>query len=269
VKYREIKKSHINFFSNPLGWLSLFVGLVGLLSSYYFYRVSRKIPDLRAHISKEIIVFARVESNPRLKIYWENKEVKSNILTRNVYIWNAGNKSIKPENILSPISLIAKGVEILDASIVKQNRPNIINAQIISDPCDKERIQLDWDILEKNDGFIANLTYAGEAESYPEISGVIEEQRKIRCIDEFYFASSPSDYYWSVFKRLIGGPALIVIGFIFLRKAIEEILGKASLYDKIISIFISIPIIIFLYAYGISLTLDILLFRIKSPPIWL
>ena len=70
-----------------------------------------------------------------------------------IAFWNKGQLSIKKNNILKEIKLeYPSDVEVIDAFISSTTRPDIVNATESHKQGDN-KVSLDFDIIEKDDGF--------------------------------------------------------------------------------------------------------------------
>ena len=111
-------------------------------------------------------------------------------------------RTIKGEEILSPIVISTEaGQQILEARIRKTSRP-LINLTIDTARIDQGKVLVAWRILEKGDGAVIQLIYAGDQEVALRVSGSVVGQSnpielaysgKLRSPEEQYSRSARID----------------------------------------------------------------------------
>ena len=99
-----------------------------------------------------------------------------------VAVWNAKRLPIRPENVLRPIILATEGgVPILEANIRKVRRdfaPLILDTSDIA----HGRLGISWKILERSDGGVIRIIYAGDDLVRLRCEGAVEGQSEVRFI---------------------------------------------------------------------------------------
>lgn len=120
-------------------------------------------------------------------------------------------RTIKGEEILSPIVISTEaGQQILEARVRKTSRP-LINLTIDTARIDQGKVLVAWRILEKGDGAVIQLIYAGDQEVALRVSGSVVGQSnpielaysgKLRSPEEQYSRSARID-------RILG---IVVLG---------------------------------------------------------
>ncbi len=198
-----LEKNNIfkNFISNPLGWLSTAIGVVGIILTVYFFTISREIAELCVGISSEKTIIFKKGENSKLKILYEGREISSDITSTQILLWNNGKKSIRPSNVLKPVSVVIPNCEILDAILIKESRP-IINTKLETKYLSKGVLGLSWDILEKSDGCKIQLIYTAGQDAPINSSGAIEGQKNINTQKAKFLSLSKSIYRWGLFNYL-------------------------------------------------------------------
>ena len=175
----------MRLFSNPIvsmiGWaatvLSLFLGI-------YFYIQSIKKRDLVYFVNPAQAVVVKTGEASNLHVSYGDRELKSDVTAAQVAIWNRGNESVRPENILEPVTIhTSPSVQILEARIRKKSR------DVVDDSLDQTRLSegivgVKWKIFEQGDGVVIQLVYAGSPSTQIKVSGVIEGQSEIRELKE-------------------------------------------------------------------------------------
>lgn len=217
--------------------LLVLFGIVGSLASVisiplaiYFYTEAKQVPLLTYYVHPSRAVVVKAGQASKLTIDYANKEIKSDITAVQIAIWNQGKSPIKKGSILKPIVLRTEnGVPILEVSIRKISR-DVTNLVLDSQDNDKGRVTLSWDILERNDGGIVQLIYAGGPETKITVDGVIEGQEGIAQLqsavtlqssEEQLRSERKANRYMGLFVTSMGGltAMLSVILFVWsLRK---------------------------------------------------
>jgi cell division protein FtsB len=114
-----------------------------------------------------------------------------------VALWNRGNRPIKKQNVLKPVVIYTQdNSPILEATIRKTSR-DVTHLSLNLDELQKGRVTIDWDILERNDGGIIQLIYAGKPDVHIQAEGVIEGQPSIDLVEFSGTIKSPYEQYES------------------------------------------------------------------------
>lgn len=171
--------------------LSIILGLIGIIITIILFLLSQSyrkpclvFDDPLTINMNEIFELANdfefEQENP--SIYFTkhniNKKLDRNLTFVKFYFWNAGNKSIKNENILEDI-LIHIGNDnnkILETRILKESR-EVTNFELIQ--INNNEIKVKFDILEKNDGAACQVIYQGKSDFNITQTGTIEGVRNI------------------------------------------------------------------------------------------
>ena len=194
----------INFLKN--NWLSIFgliIGVVGLYYSYYFYEQSKseRQPIFVVDPQRTQILSEKTLISAPIKVFTSNgREICSGLTSVRFYFWNMGKISIRPNNILEPlkISIADSNARIIDFKILKSARP-ISKVSLKYDSLSQERkIEINLNILEKNDGITGQIIYEGNPKSKINISGVIEGTSAISESENDIIEPSISDYFRSL-----------------------------------------------------------------------
>ncbi|HDV5598712.1 TPA: hypothetical protein RI806_003363 [Vibrio cholerae] len=198
-----------------LGIWGIVIGVCGLLSSFYFYNESVKSREpffLEEPIRSLIVEAESMKSFPLQIVSRDGKPVEKDISSIRAYFWNDGAESIKRDNILKNIyiQLLSDDVEIIDVKILKTSRPDIVKPQISL--LEKDKIGVDFDILESDDGFSMQILYAGDSASLIQVGGVVEGSKTIQT------NKSVSDYhfYKTVLIYAVAPIFVVLIPFIYI-----------------------------------------------------
>lgn len=104
------------------------------------------------------------------------------ITAAQVAIWNAGEQSIRQENVLQDIVIFTvPSVPILEASIRERSR-DVSGFRLVATPESLAFgiVPVSWRILEENDGASVQLIYQGTQEVEVRVQGVIEGVRGVK-----------------------------------------------------------------------------------------
>lgn len=178
---RESLKTRLrDFFSNPLiGILGSIASIISLFLAFYFYDAAREFPNLVYYISPSKSTIVKAGQSTNISVLYEKQEIRSDISAAQIAIWNKGTQSIKMINVLDSVILaVENNCPILEASIRKTSR-NVVALQIDNKDAQKGRIGISWNILEKNDGGILQIIYAGTPNVNIQLLGIIEKQGNI------------------------------------------------------------------------------------------
>lgn len=115
-----------------------------------------------------------------LKIFHGDRAVKTDIAVVQVAVWNRGRESIRPENVLEQIAVETDShTPILEATVLGNSR-NATGFTLDTSQMGSGRLPVSWRILERNDGALLQLIYAGSFETPVIVAGTIEGQGSVR-----------------------------------------------------------------------------------------
>jgi hypothetical protein len=176
----SLQNTTTDFFANPIvGIIGTAASLIGVLLAIYFYLRGKRTRKLIYHVNSAKAIVVQAGQASRLKVSFDQKLIKSDITATQIAFWNRGNQSIKPNDVLKPIVISTEnGVPILEANIRKTSR-EIIDIKLNEEENPGGRLGISWKILERNDGGVVQLIYAGSASVGIQVEGVIEGQKEI------------------------------------------------------------------------------------------
>jgi hypothetical protein len=159
---------------NPLTGYVLAV--VSIAVSIYFGVVSIRSRELSYEISPTKTLIVKSGQSSDLHVLYKGQDVPTDVSALQVAIWNAGRESIRPENILTPITLTTSPVvPILEARIKKATR-NVSQIGLDTSEIAKGSVGLTWKILEHDDGAVLQLIVAGASTVTVQAEGIVEGQ---------------------------------------------------------------------------------------------
>lgn len=166
---------------NAIAWIATVVGF-GL--TIYFYVRSDKKRDLAYYVNPAQAVVVKTGESSNLHVFFGNHEpsheLTSDVTAAQIAVWNEGNESIRPDNVLKQVVIRTNpSVPILEASIRKKSR-DVVNVTLDQSHLNDGVVGVQWNILEQNDEAIIQIVYAGPPTNKIQASGVVEGQGNIR-----------------------------------------------------------------------------------------
>lgn len=158
---------------------SLILNVLSLAAGVYFYIASQKYRELAfyVHPNRASIVTPHVSTD--IHVLFNGREIEGGVTAAQISIWNRGSESIKREAILDSIRIVVKPpCPILRANIQKVSR-SVAGISLSMDRSNEGLVPVSWQILEKGDGAVVQIMYAGTADSQISVVGTIEGQREI------------------------------------------------------------------------------------------
>jgi len=186
----EQKKQNriLNFISaHPFGVLVAFFGalasIMALGPAYFPWWTAPKRALLYciSPTRTQIIQATKVSD---IAVTYKGLPLTGNVTAAQIAVWNDGREPIRGEDILTPIVLLTStNVSILEVSILKTNRAaSAFRLLTDSDNLAVGRLGMDWKILQKNDGALIQVLYAGTPDQPIELSGEIVGQDSPRRV---------------------------------------------------------------------------------------
>lgn len=168
---------------NFLGSIASLIGLLGIPLSVWLYFASNRSPKLTYYVHPVRTSIVKSMDTKGLQVSFAGKEIKGDISTAQVSIWNAGKQAIKPVDILTPIQIVTAGnTQILTANLGKVGRP-VSDTKLDESQLDRGIIGLSWRIFERGDGCVIQMIYSGDINKAVTVTGDIEGQRSISKLE--------------------------------------------------------------------------------------
>ena len=166
-----------SFFGNPLvGILGALASIVGLILAVFFYMEARETPELTYRVHPVRTSVVKVGEASELSISHRGKQISGNVSAAQVALWNAGERPIREDDILSPVEISTVGGQtILEAKIRKTSRA-LVGLKIETSALNQGKVKVSWCILEKGDGVIIQLIYAGDQDVALRVTGSVVGQ---------------------------------------------------------------------------------------------
>jgi hypothetical protein len=159
---------------DSLGLIGLAIGLFGIVLSFYFYEKSKKErePTFIVDPIKTEILNASSTKHAPIKIFTlDGEEINRDLTSVTFYFWNKGKEPIRKADLLKKVKLkLEDKSRIIDYKIIKESR-DVSNISL--NQVDDRNIEIDFDILEENDGFTGQIIYEGKKGSKLTLATVI------------------------------------------------------------------------------------------------
>lgn len=172
----------MRFFSNPVvGLISTLASIVGVPLAVYFYVEGTKFRELVYYVNPAQAIVIKTGEASRLRVSIGERELKSDVTTAQIAVWNRGNESVKPGDVLAPLTIrTSPAVPILEATVRKKSR-DVVDLTLDQKHLEEGAVGLSWNILEQGDGGVIQVVYAGGPDTTKiTVNGVIEGEHQIR-----------------------------------------------------------------------------------------
>lgn len=92
----------MRFFSNPVvGLIGTLASVIGIPLAVYFYIEGTKSRDVVYYVNPAQAIVVKTGEASRLRVSIGERELRSDVTTAQIAIWNRGNESIKPSDVLA------------------------------------------------------------------------------------------------------------------------------------------------------------------------
>lgn len=248
------------FFSNPLvGIIGSIASIVGTVLAIVFYLNGKNERDLTYFVHPVKSTITSINDESGFSIKYKELDIKGDVSTAQIAFWNNGDQSIRRENILKPLRFILEdNSPILEARLRKKSR-EIVDIHLITENISKGILEVDWNILERNDGGVIQIIY----NSNPDIEiigeAIVEGQNSISKLISNKKILKPGEQYKSNSSGrfiLISGLLMIIVTTVVygwgLRRRRRLKLPLLQKHDIVLAFVIiyAIGIIIYFYAYN-------------------
>ena len=149
----------------------------------YFYFASQESPGLTYFVHPAKAAVVRTCQTSRLAVQFDGQDLTSDITAVQVAFWNAGNKPIRKNSILSPLVIRTGNQEpILEASLRKTSR-DVVGITLDPSRLAAGEVEIGWNILEQNDGGVLQIILIGDETVDIQAQAIIEGQSAIVGIE--------------------------------------------------------------------------------------
>lgn len=156
--------------------ISYTIGIIGLISSIFFYLKSKKEKKPVYDIRTTQLLRKNITSIEKLDISYEGQELEDFSVTY-ISFWNAGRETIAGSDIVErdPLKINLEGYKIYDYQIIIEEEKNNIYFE-------KEGVNVikpKFDYLDKNQGFLLKIYHSGRLCDF-KLTGSIKGSRPIQ-----------------------------------------------------------------------------------------
>lgn len=154
--------------------------ILGLIPAYYFYKKSIWIKEPVYSIKSNNIVSGSISKFENLKVLYKDREIE-NLTISKILFFNRGNETITSNDLktINPIKFGSETSRVLDASLIQVN--NHSNNIKVDFNKDTEYIDIDFDYLDHNQGFVVQVIHTGTSSVDLDLEGaIIGVQKPIR-----------------------------------------------------------------------------------------
>lgn len=209
-----------DFFINPetLAWASwggYALAVIGIILSFYFYFKSQKKKRPYCLTFTHTINGSIAINSPDLKITYRGKLIDTLSITKMVF-WNAGNQTIDNIDIPKSSPFISRVIDngiILNCRLeYVKNHSNSLNINVNKD---ENSIDISFDYLDRNDGFILEIIHTGVSDSSLRIDGVFKGSEPLVRRSAAPLLSLPRPI-----RKLLASDARFFIGLVLIAESI-------------------------------------------------
>ena len=219
--------------------------------------VSLRYPELVYHVNPVRATVVKQGTASRLSVSFDGKGINQDVTAVQLAIWNRGKEPIK--EVRKPV-VIRTDVKapILEATVRKTNR-DVVKLTLDQTRIAEGELGVTWNELEKDDGGVVQIIYAGGLDVRIQGSGVIEGQPEIRELRYAGYIQSPAEQMrWDRRLRFLWLViSLLFIWNAFLEFKIQRQLGFRVLNRRILLVIFAFLTVIFILAWAwTALTID-------------
>ncbi len=212
-----------------LNWLTILFGITSFIEGIWIYIISTRKKSVSYFNKHYQIIGENIKKFDKLVITYDGVELTSFAITT-LSFWNSGTETLRNNDLpkVSPLSItINKDNSFLEGPIIiKQS--NVANNISLNMSADKKLVLINFDFIDKNDGFIVKLYHTGISKDSIFVSGNIIGVKKIN-----YFQPNINNFYisyvnWKNQKKSI---------FLFYLKQFVSHLGFIGIWVFFISLY--------------------------------
>lgn len=235
----------INLFRNPIvGVLGSIASVVSVVLAVYFYSASIGERKLTYYVHPAKTSLVSTANTSDFTALYKNSPITGSVSVARIAFWNAGNEPIRKLDILKMLEINTEGGKILEASLTKQSR-DVVNIRLFKDRLDDGVLNIDWNVLETNDGAVVQIIYSGGINTPISANAVLVGQKEISQLEygnEIRTATEQYEHYESQARRTgfiylaMGGlmvPVLLLFAWLRSRKnerSLRDYFDKSDIF---------------------------------------
>jgi hypothetical protein len=178
----------LQFLSDNLDKIGLFVGTIGLLSAYIFYRLGKKEKSPKYSYYSRTLIENTTNQLTEIELLSKG-ENQTRITVVDLSFWNDGKQTINRDDIVtdSPIGIkILSDVKVMDAQIINcVEKSNQIDLKPFMIKEEETFIPIDFDYLDCGEGALIQLVHNGKNSTIIKLIGKIKGSNPIQYIDDY------------------------------------------------------------------------------------
>jgi hypothetical protein len=209
-RWRNLRFSH----------LATFCGIMGIPISAAFFFAGIREPNITYAINPIRVAVVRSGISSDLSILYKGSEIKKNVSSAVIEIWNAGRAAVDKSAVLEPLQIVVpQGNRILETHMIRVTRP-IVEFKVIQLLETPNTLDLSFRILEHNDGVVLQLMYEGDPNARIAVKGLFVGQPQIssvsgEVIHGFLRRTPDSDDIESVGETVVAGTISLGVACLF------------------------------------------------------
>jgi len=166
---------------HPLfGIIGTVVGIIAFGFAIFAFQSTRERRELTYYVHPNKALVIRQGQASGISVYLGGETVSTDVTAAQVAVWNNGSASIRKAHVLSPVRLVVgQDTRILEASLRSMSR-EVVGFAIDTSSVSAGIVPVTWDILERNDGAVVQLIYAGPPDVEIRLDGIVEGQHQVR-----------------------------------------------------------------------------------------
>jgi hypothetical protein len=151
----------MRFFGNPVvDVIGALASIIGVPLAIYFYVQTTQFRELVYYVNPAQAIVVKAGEVSRLRVLVGDRELKSDVTTAQIAIWNRGKESLRPENVLVPVVIrTVPSVPILETKVRTKSR-DAIGLGVDDAHLEEGAVGISWKILERGDGGVIQIVYA-------------------------------------------------------------------------------------------------------------
>jgi len=196
-----------------LGISGLFIGILGLLAAYIFYRKGMRDKEPYYSIVSRNLIQDNLGKMNDLEILYKRHKVE-NLTTSKIVFGNSGKDTIDRLDIVKshPLKIVSStNTAILDAKIIGTNHPTSKFRIALSK--DGSKVNLGFEYIDQGQWVLIQLVHTGQSSENLKLKGEIKGVKKIKEVK-----GGRLDSWQSVGAMLLFGGASTLLLFAFLGK---------------------------------------------------
>lgn len=233
---KQSKSRIAQFLGIPIvALIGYLLGIFGTIFGVWTYFDSKVNSNLTAKLNPVKTIVVKSGQASKLQTIFDNKIIQTDVTAVQLGIWNRGKKPIPSSDILEVVTIQTENnTPILEATLLNQTRP-VNQIQLHTEEMQQGKIAVSWKIMEKNDGALIQLIYAGDTTTTVRVSGVIVDQPQVTLLNEDNTHNDINNSQKSVTSNylfLFLGIMFGVIAFLFKPIIAAEFKGDVSQLEK-------------------------------------